>query len=175
MVKNTSLKETDGKEKFKRMLSFLKFSGQRMAFPYKIVLRGIRNFHDGRSERLACFERHQAAKFRRVFWYISRYSIVKKITGSSNVGESYGIFTVRFSTWAIFDTQPANEFYLKVCFFWLFNICALSLLQRGSRKYRFYLENSRGRLNGLRATNSDSLARMTDIETSRNQSSKDYE
>ena len=118
---------------------------------------------------------NQAAKFRRVFWYISRYSIVKKITGSSNVGESYGIFTVRFSTWAIFDTQPANEFYLKVCFFWLFNICALSLLQRGSRKYRFYLENSRGRLNGLRATNSDSLARMTDIERSRNQSSKDYE
>ena len=117
MVKNTSLKETDGKEKFKRMLSFLKFSGQRKAFLYKIVLRGIRNFHDGRSERVACFERHQAAKFRRVFWYISRYSIVKKITGSSNVGESYGIFTVRFSTWAIFDTQPANEFYLKVCFF----------------------------------------------------------
>ena len=129
------------------------------------------------ADRSACpvLKGNQAAKFRRVFWYISRYSIVKKITGSSNVGESYGIFTVRFSTWAIFDTQPANEFYLKVCFFWLFNICALSLLQRGSRKYRFYLENSRGRLNGLRATNSDSLARMTDIERSRNQSSKDYE
>ena len=57
VVKNASLKEIDGKEKFKRMLSFLNFSRQRKAFLYKIVLRGIRNVHNGRSERLACFER----------------------------------------------------------------------------------------------------------------------
>ena len=41
-------------------------------------------------------------------------------------------------------------------FFWLFKICALSSLHRGSLNYRFWFENSRGRLNGLRVTNSDS-------------------
>ena len=62
MVKNTSLKDKVGKEKFKRMLSFLNFSGQRKAFLYKIVLRGIQNFHNGRSERLACFERQPSSE-----------------------------------------------------------------------------------------------------------------
>ena len=36
---------------------------------------------------------------------------------SANVGESYGIFTFRFSTWAIFDTQLANEFLFESMFF----------------------------------------------------------
>ena len=45
-------------------------------------------------------------------------------------------------------------------FAWLFRICALSLLHRGSPKFRFYFEISRGRLNGLRAKNSDSSVRM---------------
>ena len=56
-VKNTPLKHTDGKEKFKRMLSFI--NGKKKAFVYKIVVREIRNsrnFRRGRSERLACFE-----------------------------------------------------------------------------------------------------------------------
>ena len=57
-VKNTPLKHTDGKGNFKRMLSFLQVDKGRTVL-YKIVLRGIqntRNFHHGRSERLACFE-----------------------------------------------------------------------------------------------------------------------
>ena len=62
MVKNASLKEKDGKEKFKRMLSFLNFGGQKKAFLYKIVVRGIRNFHNGRSERLSCFERQPSSE-----------------------------------------------------------------------------------------------------------------
>ena len=57
-VKNTPLKHTDGKGSFKRMLSFLQVDKGRLFF-LKIVLRGnqsTRNFHLGRSERLACFE-----------------------------------------------------------------------------------------------------------------------
>ena len=37
----------------------------------------------------------------------------------------------------------------------VFKICALSILHRGSLKYRFYFENWRARLNGIRATNSN--------------------
>ena len=57
-VKNTPLKNRDGKRKIKRMPHFF-FSGPRKAFVYKIVLREIRNprnFQHDRSERLACFE-----------------------------------------------------------------------------------------------------------------------
>ena len=57
-VKNTPLKDTGGKGKFKRMLSFL-LMDKGKDFLYKIVLREVRNsrnFHHGRSERLACFE-----------------------------------------------------------------------------------------------------------------------
>ena len=94
---------------------------------------------------------------------------------SANVGESYGIFTFRFSTWAIFDTQLANEFLFESMFFLIVQYLRSKFTSQRITKVSFYLENSCGRLNGLRATNSDSLARMTEIERSRNQSSKDYE
>ena len=44
--------------------------------------------------------------------------------------------------------------------FWLIKICVLSLLHKGSQKYRFYFENLRSHLNGLRAKYSDSSVRM---------------
>ena len=44
--------------------------------------------------------------------------------------------------------------------FWLIKTCILSLLHKGSLKYRFYFENSRSRLNWLRARYSDSSVRM---------------
>ena len=58
-VKNTSLKHTDGKGIFKRILSFVQVDKGRLVRLYKSVLRGIlntRSFYHGRSERFACFE-----------------------------------------------------------------------------------------------------------------------
>ena len=66
-VKNTPLKETDGKRKFKRMLSFLLVDKGRLFF-YKIVLRGIQISEDFRHRSdwpvLKC---NQAAKFLKNF------------------------------------------------------------------------------------------------------------
>ena len=81
MVKNTSLKETDGKEKFKRMLSFLNFSGQRRLFFTKLSFEEFEIFITADRSAWPILKGNQAAKFRRVFWYISLHSIVKKITG----------------------------------------------------------------------------------------------
>ena len=67
-VINTPLKDTDGKGKFKRMLSFF-YVGQREAFFfYKIVLRGIRISVDFRHRSAwPVLKRNQAAKFLKNF------------------------------------------------------------------------------------------------------------
>ena len=54
----------------------------------------------------------------------------------------------------IFNEARLNA---AVSAFLLYKICALALLHRGSLKY---FENSNGRLNGLRAANSDSSVGM---------------
>ena len=62
-IENTPIKDTNGKRKFKRMLSFL-FVDKTKAFRYEIVFRGIQPcFLHGGSERLACFEPTKAARF----------------------------------------------------------------------------------------------------------------
>ena len=58
-----------------------------------------------------------------------------------------------------------NFIWKHVRFFWLFKMCALRLLHRGSLKYRFYFENSHDRLklwviSQAGATNSDNSAGM---------------
>ena len=77
---------------------------------------------------------------------------------SANVGEYYRIFTFStfftFSFWALFDTQLIN--FISKYVFLIIQDLRSKLLHRGSLNYRFYFENSRGRLNGLRVTNYDS-------------------
>ena len=76
-VKSTPLKHTDGKG------SFLQVDKGRLFFK-KIVLRGIqntRNFHHGRSERLACFETPSGSKVFEEFsgTFCTLQCIVKKM------------------------------------------------------------------------------------------------
>ena len=61
-IENTPIKDTNGKRKFKRMLSFL-FVDKRKLFA-EIVFRGIQPcFLHGGSDRLACFEPTKAKRF----------------------------------------------------------------------------------------------------------------
>ena len=61
-IENTPIKYTSGKRKFKS--AQIPFCVQTRAFRYEIVFRGIQPcFLHGRSERLACFEPTEAARF----------------------------------------------------------------------------------------------------------------
>ena len=72
-IENTPIKDTNGKRKFKRMLSF-RFCGQTRAFHYEIVFRGIQPcFLHGGSERLP-------ASFLKKIEVHSVYSMVKEST-----------------------------------------------------------------------------------------------
>ena len=65
-VKNTPLKETDGKGKFKECLVFFQWTKE--GFFYKIVLRGIRNSENFRHRSAwPVLKRNQAAKFLKNF------------------------------------------------------------------------------------------------------------
>ena len=77
-IENRTIKDTNGKRKFKRMLRLL-FCEQTKAFRYEIVFRGIQTcFLHGGSERLACFEPTKAARFlMRHLRYIP-YSMIKE-------------------------------------------------------------------------------------------------
>ena len=59
-LENTSIKDVNGKRKFKRMLSFF-FCGQTKAFCYEIAFRGIQPCFLA-AERLACFQQTKAAR-----------------------------------------------------------------------------------------------------------------
>ena len=74
---------------------------------------------------------------------------------SVNVGEFYRIFIFGFSFWALFDTQLMN-FIWKYVYVIIQDLRFTFTTQRITK----VLWNSHGRLNGIRATNSDSAVGM---------------
>ena len=73
-IENTPIKDTNGKRRFKRMLSFL-FVDKRKLFAMTL------SFEDRiGSERLACFEPTEAARFLKKLEVHSVYSMVKEST-----------------------------------------------------------------------------------------------
>ena len=61
-IENTPIKDTNGREKFKRMLSFL-FVEKRKLFAMKLSFEEFNLVFYSGSERLACFEPTKAARF----------------------------------------------------------------------------------------------------------------
>ena len=61
-IENMPIKDTNGKRKLKRMLSFL-FVDKRNLFAIKLFFEEFNFVLHGRSERLACFEPTKAARF----------------------------------------------------------------------------------------------------------------
>ena len=74
-IENTPIKDTNGKRKFKRMLSFL-FVDKRKFFAITLSLEGFNLAFYG-SERLACFQPTWQRRFWRNVRYIT-YSIMKE-------------------------------------------------------------------------------------------------
>ena len=113
-IENTRIKDTNGKRKFKRMFSFLfaslprsrcvtsknrlqgrlPFCGQTRAFRYEIVFRGIQPcfLHSG-SERLACFEPTEAARF------LTKLEVHSVLDGQGEVRFQKGIFVFLKVSW----------------------------------------------------------------------------
>ena len=120
-IENTQIKDTNGKRKFKRMLSFL-FVDKRKLFAKTLSFEGFNPVFYG-SERLACFEPTCQRGFLRNLRYIP-YSMIK---------EKYVFvfqrFHGRFSTFDIGVKEKPQNVHLKLIFCHAldrFNLCERS-------------------------------------------------